>query len=245
MTDYDRAFSFWRRLAETSAPVGPSKALLNTSAPFVLSNALWYPAPEAVAEAPAFYAEQGVLASVVSGAPRLNEPRGDLHAALKRAGFARADRYALRRPEQRGPVQEITTEQVSWTQTRTPGEVLAAVYDLPAYAVAVGQTLALAMQLDPAVEAFVAYQARPVGVMVTLTTGDDLTAFVLAAPTDEAKGALEARLTFEAEAREKRALVFDRIEGPNALEVWRLQRLHGDDGATRGSHHRRCARPGV
>lgn len=217
MTDYDRVFSFWRLLAETSAPVGLSKALFNTSAPFVMSNALWYPEPESIAELNDVYAEQGVSPSCFLSAALDAELYQTL--ALSNAGFARVAQYGFH------PLGELTqsglaVEQVSWVQTRSLGEVVAAVYDLSPYAVAVGQALALALQLEPALNAFVAYDERPVGAMVMRSETGALTAYVLEALTPAADAALRARLVFEAEAQGKAAQVFEPLEN-GAFELWR------------------------
>lgn len=217
MTDYDRAFSFWRLLAETSAPIGSSKALLNTSAPFVLSNALWYPEPESIAELSEFYEEQYVSPSCVLSA----ELDGDLYQtlALSNANFSRVAQVGflpVTTPLESG----LTVEQVSWAHGRALGDVLAAAYDLKPYAVALGQTLALALQLEPALAAFVAYDEQPVGAMVTRSEPEAMTAHVLSALSPAADAALKARLLFEAQTQGKPAQVFDQSETGD-LELWR------------------------
>ncbi len=221
MTDYDRAFSFWRLLAETSAPVGSSKALFNTAAPFVLSNALWYPEPESVAELNDVYGEQDVSPSCLL----FTALDTDLYQtlALSNAGFARVAQYGFS-PVSSSPQSDLAVEQVSWAQTRALGEVVAAVYDLSPYAVAVGQTLALALQLEPALSAFVAYdgaaQSKPVGAMVTWAEPEALTSYVLEALSPAADAALRARLLFEAKTQGKTAQVFRRVETGD-FELWR------------------------
>lgn len=196
MTDYDRAFGFWRLLAETSAPVGSGKALVNTSAPFILSNALWYPEPESIAELSDVYNEQDVLPSCFLSAVLDAELYQTL--ALSNGGFARVAQYGF------GPVttsskSDLAVEQVSWAQTRALGDVLTTAYDLERYAVAVGQTLALALQLEPALTAFIAYDEKPVGAMVTRSEPETLTSYVLEALSPAADAALRARLAFEAQ----------------------------------------------
>ena len=216
MTDYGRAFSFWRLLAETSAPIGPSKALLNISVPFVFSNALWYPEPESIAEARDFYGEQGVLPSYFLSA-ELDEGLFQT-LALSNSGFSRTAQYGFVPLVAANP-SDLEVEQVSWAQTRTLGEVVAEKYALSPYAVAVGQALALALQLEPTLSAFVAYDGKPVGAMVTQALSEKLVAFVLESLTQEADTALRARLYFEAETRGKKALVFEQIEN-GAFELW-------------------------
>lgn len=214
---YDRAFSFWRLLAETSAPVGPSKALVNTAAPFVLSNALWYPEPESIAELNEVYAEQDVSPSCFLSAVLDAELYQTL--ALSNAGFSRVAQYGFNTVS--GSTQsDLAVEQVSWAQTRSLGEVIAAVYDLERYAVAVGQTLALALQLEPALIAFIAYDEKPVGAMVTRTEPGAVTAYVLEALSPAADAALRARLAFEAQTQGKQAQVFEPTE-TGAFELWR------------------------
>ena len=217
MTNYDRAFSFWRMLAETSAPVGPSKALFNTSAPFVLSNALWYPEPESVAELNDIYGEQDVSPSCFLSAAL----DADLYQtlALSNAGFARVAQYGFR-PLSGSTQSDLVVEQVSWAQARALGDVLTAAYDLERYAVAVGQTLALALQLEPALSAFVAYDERPVGAMVARSEPEAVTAYVLSALSPAAADALRARLAFEAQVQGKQAQVFGPSE-TGAFELWR------------------------
>jgi len=216
VTGYDHAFTFWRLLAETSAALGRSKALVNTSAPIVLSNALWYPEGDSIAEMRDFYGEQGVLPSCFLSAS-LDE--GLLQTlALTDAGFSRTALYGFSPVEATSP-SEVSVEQVSWAQTRALGEVIAAKYTLSPYAVAVGQALALALQLESALGAFVAYDGKPVGAMVTLEA-ESLTAFVLETLSPEADAALRARLAFEADTRGKKALVFQPTQ-TGGLELWR------------------------
>ena len=216
MTDYDRAFSFWRLLAETSAPVGPGKALLNTSAPFVFSNALWYPKPECIAEARDFYEEQSVLPSYFLSA-ELDEGLFQT-LALSNAGFSRTAQYGFVPVTTANP-SDLEVEQVSWAQTRTLGAVITEKYALSPYAVAVGQTLALALQLEPTLTAFVVYDGKPVGVMVAQEFSNKLVAFVLESLTQKADTALRARLHFEAETLGKNAFVFEQTE-TGGLELW-------------------------
>lgn len=213
---YDHAFGFWRLLAESYTPLGTSKALVNTAAPIILSNALWYPKPESIAELYDFYKEQGVSASCFLSVA-LDE--GLFQAlALSNAGFSRTAQYSFT-PVTAAEPAALSVEQVSWAQTRALGEVIAEVYELSPYAVAVGQSLALAMQLEGNLTAFVAYDGPPVGAMVTLEASEKLVAFVLESLTEGAGSALRARLLFEAKTRGKGAFVFEQTEtGP--LELW-------------------------
>lgn len=215
-TEYDLAFGFWRLLAESYIPLGTSKALVNTEAPFILSNALWYPESGSITELRDFYNEQGVSASCVLSAPLDDGLFQTL--ALSNAGFSRTAQYTFSPVSATNPT-ELAVEQVSWTQARTLGEVIAEVYELSPYAVAVGQSLALAMQLGGNLTAFVAYDGPPVGAMVTLEASEKLVAFVLESLTEGAGSALRARLLFEVETRGKEAFVFEQTEtGP--LELW-------------------------
>jgi len=216
MTDYDHAFRFWRLLAESYVPLGSSKALVNTEAPIVLSNALWYPEPESIAEMGDFYREQGVAAACFL--PAMLDDGLFQALALSNAGFSRTAQYGLTPIAATEPA-DLSVEQVSWSQARTLGETITEVYELSPYAVAVGQSLALAMQLEDDLTAFVAYEGPPVGAMVTLETPENLIAFVLETLTGAADGALRARLCFEAETRGKGALVFEQTE-TGTLELW-------------------------
>ena len=218
---YDDAFSFWRLLAESYTPLGSSKALVNTAAPIVLSNALWYPEPESIAEVRDFYGEQGVSASCFLSAELDDGLFQTL--ALSNAGFSRTAQYSFTQhgftPVDAVKPSSLEVEQVSWAQTRTLGEVIAATYALSPYAVAVGQSLALALQLEPTLTAFVAYDGKPVGAMVTQAFSDKLVAFVLESFTQEADTALRARLHFEAETQGKNAFVFEQTE-IGIFELW-------------------------
>ena len=215
---YDRAFRFWRLLAETSAALGQSRALVNTAAPIVLSNALWYPEPDTIAEMSDFYNEQGVLPSCFLS-PVLDDELSQT-LALTHAGFSRTAQYSFSSVEPTPP-SDLNVEQVSWAQARTLGDVIAEKYALSPSAVVVGQTLTLALQLEPALTAFIAYdgaEGKPVGAMVTLES-EMLSAFVLETLSAEADTALRARLHFEAETRGKKAFVFEQTE-TGALELW-------------------------
>ena len=102
--------------------------------------------------------------------------------------------------------------------------MIAAAYDLERYAVAVGQTLALALQLEPALSAFIAYdggsKSKPVGAMVTRSEPETLTSYVLEALFPAADAALRTRLAFEAQTQGKQAQVFEPTEN-GAFELWR------------------------
>ena len=216
MTNYDEAFDFWRLLAEIYTPLGESKVLVNTAAPIVLSNALWYPEPESITEARDFYGEQGVSASCFLSAELDDGLFQTL--ALSNAGFSRTAQYGFTAVNAVKP-SSLEVEQVSWAQTRTLGEVIAVNHALSPYAVAVGQALALALQLEPTLSAFVAYDGNPVGAMVIQAFSDNLTAFVLESLTQEADTALRARLHFEAGTQGKAAFVFEQTE-TGAFELW-------------------------
>ena len=216
MDGYDDAFGFWRLLAEIYTPLGESKALVNTAAPIVLSNALWYPEPESVAEARDFYGEQDVSAACFLSVELDEELFQTL--ALSNAGFSRTAQYGFT-PVDAVKISSLAVEQVSWAQTRTLGEVIAGNHMLSPYAVAVGQSLALALQLEPTLTAFVAYDGKPVGAMVVQELADNLTAFVLESLTLEADTALRARLSFEAKTQGKKAFIFEQVE-TGVFELW-------------------------
>ena len=214
---YDDAFNFWWLLAESYTPLGKSKALVNTAAPVLLSNALWYPEPESIAEARDFYGEQDVTPSCFLSA-ELDD--GLLQTlALSNAGFLRTAQYGFTLVDAVKP-SSSAVEQVSWAQTRTLGEVVTEKYELSLYAVAVGQSLALALQLEGSLTAFIAYDGKPVGAMMVQELPDKMVAFVLESLTLEADAALRARLHFEAETRSKAAFVFEQVE-TGAFELWR------------------------
>lgn len=212
---YDQAFRFWRLLAQTSVTFGPSKALVNTAAPIVLSNALWYPEPDTIAEMSDFYSEQGVSPSCFLS-PVLDDDLSQT-LALTHAGFSRVAQYRFSPVKSTSPA-EMSVEQVSWAQARALGDVIAEKYALSPYAVAVGQTLALALQLESTLTPFIAYDGKPVGTMVTLES-ETLTAFVLETLSAEADTALRARLHFEAETRGKKAFVFEPTSTGD-FELW-------------------------
>ncbi len=162
-----------------------------------------------------FYREQSVLPSCFLS-PILDDDLSQT-LALTNAGFSRVAQYGF------GAVtashsSKVGVEQVGWAQTRTLGEVIAAKYTLSPYAVAVGQALALALQLESALGAFVAYDGKPVGAMVMLEA-ESLNAFVLETLSAEADAALRTRLTFEAKTRGKKAFVFEQVE-TGAFELW-------------------------
>ena len=221
MDSYDDAFNFWRLLAESYTPLGKSKALVNTAAPIILSNALWYPEPESIAEVRDFYSEQDVSAVCFLSA-ELDEGLFQT-LALSNAGFSRTAQYSFTQygltPVDAVKPSFLTVEQVSWAQTRTLGEIIAEKYAMSPYAVAVGQSLALALQLEPTLTAFVAYDGKPVGAMVVQELPDRLVVFVLESLTQEADTALRTRLFFEAETHSKRALIFEQVE-TGAFELW-------------------------
>jgi hypothetical protein len=116
-------------------------------------------------------------------------------------------------------VSPLPTEQVSWTQARALAQVIAQRDELDAYAVITGQTLALALQLEPNLNAFIAYDETPVGAMLTHETPARLLGMVLESLTPDAEASLRTRLTLEARTRDKPAFVFEQAE-EGALELW-------------------------
>lgn len=216
MNDYDDIFTFWRLLAETSVPFGTGKALLNESAPIILSNALWYPDRESIPEVRDFYAERRIFPSCFLDTAR--DPDLFTTLALTNTNFSRSACYTLRLLTET-EASPLPTEQVSWTQARVLAEVVAEQDELDDYAVATGQTLALALQVEPALSAFAAYGDKAVGAMLTLETPTRLLAMVLQTLTPEAETSLKNRLVFEAETRQKPAFVFERSE-EGTLELW-------------------------
>ncbi len=216
MNDYDDAFAFWRLLAETNVPLGTGKALLNSSAPIILANALWYPDAESIAELLPFYAEQGVHGACLLDAER--DPNLALTLALTNANLSRTAQYALM-PTPASLVSPLPVEQVSWAQARALAEVIAAQDDFPEYAVVTGQTLALALQLEPTLSAYAAYDSAPVGAMIVKETSSRILAMILETLTPDAEVALRERLSLEASTRSKPAFVFTTSQ-EGTLELW-------------------------
>ncbi len=214
MSGYDLAFAFWSLLAEEKADLAGGWALANRDVPYLLSNAAWYAKAERLGEVVPWCEARGLPPAVTVPGASAPQP------ALVAAGFSLELTFGFR--EVRGREGSSLVEQVSWTQTRYAGELLAAHYEQPDLALAIGQSLSRALQADSRVQAFLSYRDAPVGTMITFEDEETLAATVLL----DADGSLEARLKLEAKARGKRALVLEalpegvRLSSKRGLERW-------------------------
>lgn len=200
---HDLAFRFWSRLTTETEDLLGGRALANLEVPYLLANAAWYPQADELASLIDWYAERDLPpAVVISG----DEDAG-LAPALRTASF-RLERAFILREARASPLPHgVVTEQVSWTQMRYAGEVLAAHYQQPELALAIGAGMTRLLETSQDVLAVLGYAPEASGVMLALEHETALVAMLLA---DES-GALEVRLRAEARAQGKRALVLEAL----------------------------------
>lgn len=203
VTLHDLTFRFWSRLTTETDDLPGGRALANLEVPYLLANAAWYPQAGGLASLNDWYAERDLPPAVVIAD---HEAEG-LEPALRAASF-RPERAFIFREARASPLpRDVVTEQVSWTQLRYAGEVLAAHYQQPELALAIGAGMARLLEASQDVLAFLSYAPEPSGVMLALEHEAALLVMLLA---DES-GALEARLCAEARAQGKRALVLEAL----------------------------------
>jgi hypothetical protein len=216
VTAHDLARRCWIQLAREVVP-HPGWTALAAPAPYLLANAAWSVAPEAVGNVAPWFRVRSLPPAVIA-------PTGDaaLQAALRDHGYTPEERFALRPAAARVPDPEVLVEQVGWAQMRHAAEVLARRYGEPGAAPLLASSLRDALATHPALLGFLAYRlGQPTGALVACEEAGALVGLLLA----EAKGALEHRLGLEAAATGRRALVLEALpegRGAAALTRWAL-----------------------
>ena len=214
MNTYDTAFAFWSLLSTEQEKLAGGVALANTDVPYFLSNAAWYPQVGELQGVAEWYAARGLPPALIAPSKREDA----LERALQEGPFRLEHAFTFR--EAAETPAESLVEQVDWRQTRYAGELLARHYEQPDLGLAIGSSLADAVQKYPPVQAFLSYRDDPVGAMVTFEHDDALIATLLA---DEG-GGLETRLAQDAARRGLRGMVMELLpEGVTTgggLERW-------------------------
>ena len=217
---YDLTFSFWSLLTTEKAELAGGRALLHSEVPYLLSNAAWYPQPGRLKSVAEWYAARDLPPALV--VPALRDD--NLERTLQEGPFELERAFIFREAEPQPEHAEDVVEQVSWTQTRYAGDLLASFYGQADLSIAVAKSVAKAMQHTPAVQTFLAYEKEPVGVMVTFEQENVLSAMLLVG-----SGGLEHRLAQEAAARSLRGVVLEALpEGIDqrsemSLERWSIR----------------------
>jgi hypothetical protein len=175
---YSFAFSFWSLLTTEREDLGGAVALANLEAPFLLSNAAWYPKVGKLKTIAKWYAKRGLPPAIIVPTLR-DEP---LECLLKEGPFMREQSFkfspisvtALLRQNHQA------IEQASWLQSRVVAELLAAHFGGTEFALGISQTLSRAMQGSSLIRTYIAYQTRKtLAAMVTFEQHGRLAAMLM------------------------------------------------------------------
>jgi hypothetical protein len=219
---YDFAFAFWSLLTTEREDLPGGVTLANLEAPFLLSNAAWYPKVGEFKTIAEWYAKRGLPPALIVPSARDE----DLERTLREGPF---------RPEQTfsfSPVSVAsllrqnhrTIEQASWLQSRVTAELLATHFGGAEFAVGMSQTLSRAMQNSNHIRNYIAYQTnKPIAAMVTFEQHGTLTAMLV-----NSTHIFTQTLLQEADTFKMMPYLFETSDGANtntslSLERWSIQ----------------------
>jgi hypothetical protein len=163
---YDFAFSFWSLLTTTRENLPGGVALANLEAPFLLSNAAWYPKVGELKTVAEWYAKRGLPPALV--VPSVRDE--DLGRTLREGAFELEQTFSFSPISVTSLLRQNhrTIEQASWLQSRVTAELLASHFGQEEFAVGMSQTLSRAMQGSGQVRAHIAYQSnKPLAAITT------------------------------------------------------------------------------
>jgi hypothetical protein len=120
---YDFAFEFWSLLTTECENLAGGIALANLEAPFLLSNAAWYPKIGELKTIAQWYAKRGLPPALV--VPSVRDE--DLEHALQESAFTLEKTFAFIPIHTSSLIRltNNTVEQASWLQSRVTAELLA------------------------------------------------------------------------------------------------------------------------
>lgn len=163
---YSFAFSFWSLFTTEHEDLAGGIALANLEAPFLLSNAAWYPKTGELNIIAEWYTKRGLPPTLI--VPSVRDE--SLEHTLREGPFVLEQTFSFSPTSLTSLLRQNhwTTEQTSWLQSRVTAELLAAHFGQTDFAVGVSQTLSRAMQGSSHVRTYIAYQTqKPIATMVT------------------------------------------------------------------------------
>ena len=216
MALYDLTLEFYQTLKTAQNKLGDGVALANTDVAYLLGNAGWHVTPNYLDELIGWYEIMGLPPAVIVS-------REDDRDILKDRGFTLERSFAFRTPESSSSKAQV--EQVSWSQMRYAGQLLAQHYEQPENALAIGKSLTKAMQANEGIRSFLAYEDEATGVMVTFETARHLVSML----SVDGDGSLENRLVQEARSLGLEPLILEALPegvgvvGELGLERWSIR----------------------
>jgi hypothetical protein len=174
---YEFAFGFWSLLTTECEDLPSGVTLANLEAPFLLSNAAWYPKVGELKTLAEWYAKRGLPPALVVPSVRDEE----LERTLREGPFVLEQTFSF------SPVSVTSLlrqnhraiEQASWLQSRVTAELLATHFGAAEFAVGMSQTLSRAMQGSSHLRTYIAYQTqKPIAAMVTFEQHGTLAAML-------------------------------------------------------------------
>lgn len=217
---YDLAFAFWSNLTTEQSNLPGGLALAQTGVPYFLSNAAWYPKAGELKSITEWYAARDLPPAIIVSGLRDEE----LGRALQDGPFMLEKSFHFRTAETGSNNTNSFVEQVNWSQSRYAAELLADFYEQPELKFAVAKSFTAALQTEPKIYLFLAYNEDPIGMMVTFERGDTLSAMLLVDTDTD----LETRLIQEAEIRGLSPLVLEvlpkntTLRAGQGLERWSI-----------------------
>ena len=181
---YDLALEFYQTLKTAQNKLGSGLALANTEVFYLLANAGWHIQAGDLKELINWYEIMGLPPAVITSGENT-----ELNTALKNAGFTAETSFAFRVPEA-NPNSSIQVEQVSWSQMRYAGELLAKHYEQPENAVAISKSLTKAVQSNAGIKAYLGYKDEAESVMITFETDT----YIISMLSVDETGAMEHHL---------------------------------------------------
>lgn len=219
---YDFAFGFWSLLTTEREDLSGGIALANLEAPFLLSNAAWYPKVGELKTITEWYAKRGLPPALI--VPSLRDE--DLERTLREGPFMLEQTFSFSPVSVTSLLRQNhrTIEQASWLQSRVTAELLASHFGQADFALEISQTLSWAMQGSSFIRTHIAYQTqKPLAAMVTFEQHGTLAAMLMSD-----KHIFTQTLLQEADTFKIMPYLFETSDGADAnpslcLERWSIR----------------------
>lgn len=196
-TDYfSDLLSFWQELAN-EVQQDQACLLANLSIPFYLSNAAWLNHQHEFDDSliSNWYQTRALPVAVLQKAESLILPEP----------YKLEHKFILRKAKSNQSESKEITEQVNWSQLRFVAQLLATKYEQPDLVHELSKGLSKAMQNNPQIIAYLAYDETAISALIAYITKTHLIAML----TKDNTGILEHRLYADAQQQNKTALVLD------------------------------------